>query len=373
MASSFMARDADISTSPFEIQYEHFYHVDYAVPHIIMPLVFIIKVKKQEVNWQTIVNVLSLEVWLALLGCIVLLGLYLRCVIKDEDDKPLPIGNLYWSLIVTLCNQGVNVHAINRFTSRLTFGLWLLSISVLLWGYGNVLESSLAVRENKPIPRTFEQLASALERREYSCFSNLQEDEIEILNKSKIGYINTLAKHFYSSRKFLLKQFRKEDITDLKDKFIKTGSSKNMELYINRSKLAKKFIKMYGETSQLAIVSSPGIEKSLIMDSDDQYLVSDDVLFTRNLAFIMRKGFPYKSKIDNLMRRLLETGIINKMTGTSFFERKPTPLNDPKSLSVEDLFGAFALLSTGYTLSFFCFLAEIFIEKTWNRKCFLYK
>ncbi|XP_067126934.1 uncharacterized protein, partial [Centruroides vittatus] len=364
-------QDADISTSPLKIQYEHFHELDYAVPHLISPIVFVIKVRKQEINWQTIVNVLSLEVWLALLGCIVLLGLYLRCVIKDKDEKPYPIGNIYWYLIVTSTNQGANIHAINRFTSRITFGLWLLSISVLIWGYGNVLASVMAVQKDKPMPKTFEQLASALERREYSCLPLLLSDEIGSINKSKIGYVNTLAKHLYSNRDILVEQIEKENKTNIADKFAKTQISKGLDLNMKRLELAKKAVKVYGETSPLAIISSPGLLKVLTIDSDDQYFVSEDVLFTRVFSFAMRKGFPYKSKIDNLVRRLFETGILLKMSGATVFERKPTPLNDPKSLSADDLFGAFVLLCTGYTLSLFCFLAEIFVGKIWNRKSFL--
>ncbi|XP_023211415.1 uncharacterized protein LOC111614265 [Centruroides sculpturatus] len=146
-----------------------------------------------------------------------------------------------------------------------------------------------------------------------------------------------------------------------------------MEFNIKRSEFTKKFIKMYGEKSKLAIVSSRALVKLLTIDSDDQYFVSDDVLFTKNYAFAMRKKFSYKSKINALMRRLLETGIILKITGGTHFERKPTPHTDPKSLSIEHLFGAFALLFAGYTLSLFCFLAEIFVGKTWNRKSLLQK
>ncbi|XP_023210516.1 glutamate receptor 2-like [Centruroides sculpturatus] len=177
-------QDADIALSTFEIQYERSQYVDFAIPHLTTSFTFMIQVKKNEIDWQTIVSVLSLEVWLALLGCIVLLGLYLRCIIRDEDEKPLPIGRLYWFLIVTLTNQGVNINAINRLKSRITFGLWLLSISVLIWGYGNVLASLLTVRGNVSVPKTFEELASALERREYTCFANIHYDEIENLNVS---------------------------------------------------------------------------------------------------------------------------------------------------------------------------------------------
>ncbi|XP_023210517.1 uncharacterized protein LOC111613402 [Centruroides sculpturatus] len=146
-----------------------------------------------------------------------------------------------------------------------------------------------------------------------------------------------------------------------------------MEFNKKRSEFLMKSLKAYGETTKVAIVAPPGLDRLLTIDSEDQYFVSEDILFTRNLAFAMRKGFPYKSKIDKLMRRLIEHGIFYRLSGSNLFKPKPTPHNDSKPLSVEDLFGAFLLLFAGYTLSFFCFLAEIFVGKIWNRKCLLQK
>ncbi|XP_023220185.1 uncharacterized protein LOC111622101 [Centruroides sculpturatus] len=268
-----------------------------------------------------------------------------------------------------MTNQGVDMSVINRFASRICFVMWVLSISILLWGYSGVLSSSLAVQINEPVPTTLEQLAAALERKEYTCLFIDDPNYILNLNKSKIGYIRTLAKHFNSCRQFLSNQL-KED-AEIKEKYtnlyIKFRNAEGLEANAVYAEIFKMYIKIFGKTRKVAIINSPDLIKFLTMGSDDEYFVSDDVLSTSNVVLMMRKGFPHKNKIDKLLRRLFETGVNIEFSGNTFVESKLKSSNDWRPLSLQDLFGPFTVLIVGYTLSFSCFLAEFFVEMTLNR------
>ncbi|XP_023220131.1 uncharacterized protein LOC111622051 isoform X2 [Centruroides sculpturatus] len=367
--SQLIKKEADISSTEFELRFDNYRNVDFSVPLFIKTKTFFIKLRKQNIGWHTIVNAFRLQVWLALLSSVLLFGFYFRWVIKDKDDKPWHVASVYWFLFTTLTNQGVDMSVINRFASRICFVMWVLSISVLLWGYGGVLSSLLAVRVNEPVPTTLEQLAAALDRREYSCLLICNSNYIQSLNKSKIGYLRTLAKHLHSSHQFLRNQL-KED-AEIKEKLInaytKLRTSKGLDTNVIVVEIYEMIIKMFGETSKRAIVDFPDLIKFLTMDSDDEYFVSDDILSTSNLVLMMRKGFPHKNKIDKLIRRLFDTGIIIKMSGGTFFESKLKSSNDWKRLSLQDLFGPFVVLIVGYALSFSCFLAEFLVGMTCNR------
>ncbi|XP_023237934.1 ionotropic receptor 25a-like isoform X2 [Centruroides sculpturatus] len=366
-----LKKEADISPGTFELRFDNYRNVDFSAPILIKPKTFLLKPRKHKIGWHTIANVLRLHVWLAVLGSLLLFGFYLRWVIKDKDNKPWPVASVYWFLFTTMTNQGVDMRGINRFVSRICFLMWVLSISVLLWGYGGVLSSLLAVQVNEPVPTTLEQLAAALERREYSCLYIDDNSFILNLNKSEIGYMKTLAKHFDLSLHFWQNQLEKdaEIKKKLKNVYTKLRISKvsNLEAKALLAEMYKILIKLFGETTKVAIIGSPDLIKVLTMDSDDEYFVSDDVLSTKNEVLMMKKGFPHKNKIDKLIRRLFDTGLFIKMSGDTLFESKLKSSNDCRPLSLQDLLGPFSLLIVGYALSFSCFLAEFFVGMTLNR------
>ncbi|XP_023237924.1 uncharacterized protein LOC111636817 [Centruroides sculpturatus] len=149
--------------------------------------------------------------------------------------------------------------------------------------------------------------------------------------------------------------------------YIKLRTSKGLEANAIFAEICKMLIEMFEDTSKLAIVGFPDLIKFLTMDSDDEYFVSDDVLYTSNNAYVMRKGFPHKNKIDKLLSRLFESGIVITFSGGTFVESKLKSSNDWRPLSLEDLFGPFVALIVGYALSFSCFLAEFLVGMTLNR------
>ena len=96
------------------------------------------------------------------------------------------------------------------------------------------------------------------------------------------------------------------------------------------------------------------------------YFVSDDSFFNVLYAFPISKNFCCRNKLNEILHRLLATGIIGKYfdderflesSRFSKFASNETAIN--KQLTLHDLKGAFLVLVSGYTLAFVVFVAEI--------------
>ncbi|XP_067133212.1 uncharacterized protein [Centruroides vittatus] len=133
------------------------------------PIHFYMKRHKKKLTWQTVLNPFTKEVWLALIFTITVFGLIFRKFVKDNKGEPWTLGRTYWYLMTTLMYQGVDNSNVNRSSSRIAFGIWLLMTAVLIWGYAGILTSFMAVQTDEPVPKTFDELAGAIKRREYTC------------------------------------------------------------------------------------------------------------------------------------------------------------------------------------------------------------
>ncbi|XP_023215755.1 uncharacterized protein LOC111618441, partial [Centruroides sculpturatus] len=109
-------------------------------------------------------------VWLAFMFTIIVFGLIFRKFVKDNKGEPWTLRRTYWYLMTTLMFQGVDCNNVNRSSSRIAFGIWLLMTAVLIWGYAGTLTSFMAVQTDEPVPNSFDELARAIKRREYTCF-----------------------------------------------------------------------------------------------------------------------------------------------------------------------------------------------------------
>ncbi|XP_067133211.1 uncharacterized protein [Centruroides vittatus] len=76
---------------------------------------------------------------------------------------------MYWYLMTMLMFQGVNNSNVNRSSFRIAFGIWLLMTTVLIWGYAGILTSFMVVETDEPVPKTFDELAGAIKKGEYTC------------------------------------------------------------------------------------------------------------------------------------------------------------------------------------------------------------
>ncbi|XP_023228996.1 uncharacterized protein LOC111629338 [Centruroides sculpturatus] len=133
------------------------------------PIHFYIKRHKKKLTWQSVVNPFTKQVWLALIFTITIFGLIFRKFVKDNKGEPWTLRRTYWYLMSTLMSQGVDSNNVNRLSSRIAFGIWLLMTAVLIWGYAGILTSFMALQTDEPVPNTFDELAEGIERREYTC------------------------------------------------------------------------------------------------------------------------------------------------------------------------------------------------------------
>ncbi|XP_067122294.1 uncharacterized protein [Centruroides vittatus] len=156
-------------TDPTALSHKLFHHVEMSTVSRVEPIHFYMKRHKKKLTWQTVLNPFTKQVWLALIVTITVFGLIFRKFMKDNKGEPWTLGRTYWYLMTTLMYQGVDNSNVNRSSSRIVFGIWLLMTAVLIWGYAGILTSFMAVQTDEPVPKTFDELAGAIKRGEYTC------------------------------------------------------------------------------------------------------------------------------------------------------------------------------------------------------------
>ncbi|XP_023228181.1 uncharacterized protein LOC111628592 [Centruroides sculpturatus] len=342
---------------PIAISNKTFQRVDFSAVSDVDPIHFYIKRHKKKLSWQSVVNPLTKQVWLALIFTITIFGLIFRKFVKDNKGEPWTLRKTYWYLMTTLMFQGVDCNNVNRSTSRIAFGIWLLMTAVLIWGYAGILTSFMAIQTDEPVPNTFDELAGAIKRREYTCVliphiylhlylreSRTKHADLFITESRK--HIEVMNAKIRQNAAFL-KKFHK-DAVDSKAKG-------HLEALLLGNKLFKDILRK----DRMVVIGTYTAENFAAATYGSNYVKSDDVLATVYKGYAMRKGFPYKKQVNKLIRRAFETKIfkIEEVLNPRSFEDAVKPL------SVEDLYGALGILVIGYTLSFACFVTEIVLGK----------
>ncbi|XP_023229006.1 uncharacterized protein LOC111629347 [Centruroides sculpturatus] len=257
----------------------------------------------------------------------------------------------------TLMSQGVDSNNVNRLSSRIAFGIWLLMTAVLIWGYAGILTSFMALQTDEPVPNTFDELAEGIERREYTC--------VLIPHVYLDRYLKELrTKH---ARLFVTESKKHIDVMSAKVKRMKAAFVKKFfKNYVDREAKSHKEAKAFAgklftdilRKDRMVVIGTASAENLVVVAYGSNYVKSGDVLSTVYKGFAMRKGFPYKKQVNKLVRRIFETKIFkNEVFHVPSFEDAVKPL------FVADLYGALGILVIGYSLSFACFLTEIVLGK----------
>ncbi|XP_023241102.1 uncharacterized protein LOC111639443 [Centruroides sculpturatus] len=163
------AKFADVVTNTMPLSHKTFQQVDFSTVSNVEPIHFYMKRYKKKLTWQSVVNPFTKQVWLALIFTITVFGLIFRKFVKDNKGEPWTLRRTYWYLTTMLMYQGVDCNNVNRSSSRIAFGIWLLMTAVLIWGYAGILTSFMAVQTDEPVPNSFDELERAIKRREYTC------------------------------------------------------------------------------------------------------------------------------------------------------------------------------------------------------------
>ncbi|XP_023215677.1 glutamate [NMDA] receptor subunit 1-like [Centruroides sculpturatus] len=346
---------ADISHITVPVTFDAIQYVDFVAVNRVESITFIIKQRKKKLDWKTIFNSFSKQIWIALAFCVILFGLIFRIFLRHTEGNPWTLTSIYWYLLSTLLFQGVDTRNLNRSSSRITFGIWLLMVAVLLWGYAGVLTSFLAVQVDEPLPKTFDELAEAIKRKEFTCYIMEGYDIQRILRETKIKH----SELFLEECTKYAKKYPEivANVTLVEHIMKKFKSTKLLSAHHVEVDYVKMFTNMF-KNDRVAIIASKRFEVAFSKAFESKYVTSEDILFTMNYGLPVRKGFPHKKKLDRTCRRLTESGIMRISDSQRITSDEVT-----KPLSMEHMYGAFAILLIGNSLAFGCFLAEVILGK----------
>ncbi|XP_023210772.1 glutamate [NMDA] receptor subunit 1-like [Centruroides sculpturatus] len=151
--------------------------VEFTSPIVFQPVLFAVKAPEKIPNWISIIKPFGLKMWIAILSTVLLFGLVLHKVVErdfmtDEVGIFWPRSRVFWNLFCTFVYQGINLDNVKRFKSRLLVSIWCLSVVVLISSYSRTLMSFMSYPISESVPKTFDELAIAVENSEYSCGIN---------------------------------------------------------------------------------------------------------------------------------------------------------------------------------------------------------
>ncbi|XP_067122530.1 glutamate receptor ionotropic, delta-1-like [Centruroides vittatus] len=298
---------------------------------------YAVKQRKWKTSWKTITRPFTVQMWILIFVSILLAGLFISLISKFENklqrnNKFWTVGNGTWFTFTSISKQGSNIDLVIGLSSRLSVGLWLLCCSVLSYSYGETLTSFLTARNYEWIPSNFYELASAVERGEFSCGTFLSGRNI-FFKGAETGVTKTLKYHMDRTQNYMDTENAISEIENNRFAFIEN------KLYLKQK--LKKYFK-------------------------ENLIISEDSLLSFTLAFFVRKEFPFTRRINKIVLHLFEAGIItyhkSKMNPTDYENDQV----DVEPLKLNDVFGSFFLLLTGYLVATICLIVELLIWKIYT-------
>ncbi|XP_023210508.1 uncharacterized protein LOC111613392 isoform X2 [Centruroides sculpturatus] len=321
-----------MSGFPMYMRSDFFHLLDYSSIVNVNPVTFIVKQRKKESTWKSIIRPFSLEVWILILVFILITGFILSRILKNENklrvyEKFCSVKNTIWILFSSVVLQGSNLDFVTRFSSRLIIGIWLLCAVVLGYGYGGILMSFLTAADNEWIPTNFYELADAVKRQEFSC-GTTPIGKYAIFKEAGSGVAKVLFEHMEKNQNYVDYKTARERVENERFAYIQTTHI---------------------------------IKKTFPKRSSNTKVMTDETLRSYYSAFYLRKNFPYKRKISKIVTRMFESGLI--MFHLTKYPEYPNDENSVSPLTWNEFFGSFTILAIGYFFALICFVGELFIRK----------
>ncbi|XP_067121501.1 glutamate receptor ionotropic, kainate glr-3-like [Centruroides vittatus] len=330
MAGKVVNKEADMAYVALYVNPNRFAVLNFTALLSITPTIFIIKAPENVANWDSIMEPFTVEVWIAIVFTVFIFGLILHKVIErdyisEEVKIYWPRRKVFWNLFCTFVYQGTNLNGINKFPSRFLIAIWWMSIVVLISSYGGILTSFMTYPTTERVPTNFGELAYAVDKGEYSCGTLGGESIWSTIKNSKTKNARIFSRHITENNRFV-------PLPEVKTHLLK---------------------------ERFAFIYSAVIIKNLIAKEElHKYVMSKDALLTFTTSYATRKGFAFTKNISNIVRRLFETGIVEKIDLAE--DSNVLTSKEFRSLSTDDFISPFLLLVAGYILSIFCLILELF-------------
>ncbi|GFS43331.1 lig_chan-Glu_bd domain-containing protein [Nephila pilipes] len=326
--------EADMGVLGLTISEEVSEAVDFSVPISTLEVTFLTKEPGEMPKVSAFAYPFSLDVWF-LYAFMILVAtiLFQRIMFRNAT-----LLGSFLSVLGSIASQAMeNVRETPW--RRVLFGLWLATATVMPFFYNTSFLSFLTMPEKVPVPRTFKELSDAVLSGKYKCLTPKEAVHTDLLRASTNEYMVKLGE-IIEKNNWLYSYA--EQFTDHLDDPVAVL-------------IAKKVFKI--------LVGSPPYVS---------VKVSDDYLGVWHTAINWRKGFCCRERVDEVLYRLVNSGLYEKWLDDSAFlgklyKRLEVKHEEPEmQLTLEDLKMAFFALFIGLALSFLAFLAEQLIPRRFD-------
>ncbi|XP_067129920.1 probable glutamate receptor [Centruroides vittatus] len=314
--------------------------IDFSASYIYYSSNFIVRAPTQLSKATAIIRPFDKYLWLWIFISLTIVDMVIYGIVHTEENEIhhyLYFSKIYWWMFSIFIGQASGME--NALTKcRCIIGLSRLCFVALLSAYSGMLISHLSFPIFTDVPDKFEELAIKVENGEYECGS-LKGTAIESLyTNSQEGLLRILG----------------------------NVMNKNENRCVNVKQALEKVI-----NEKYAFVLVNYILHFITMKSGPENYHMSRGIFSFPSSISLSRNFPLKREFHKLILRGFEAGITNRFlaieTERILIKRKDHPQEELEhQIVIEDLIGAFILLTIGYIFAILCFTLELFHERLAN-------
>lgn len=315
---------------------------DMSIQYFYDEIKFIIHTAKSAQRWKSLTTIFGIDTWILLLASYVIITLLMQFLIIHTrrismTNKELSITamNLFGPIFMTPVN-----FVLERFNLRLFFILWVFSNFFLNASYQTSLTSVLATP-------SFEHQVSTLDEMIDNRFNF-------IFNMPTLGLLET-----WDDKNFEVMLKHHVKCTPTLDCLLTVFQNLNYSTLLPHS---------YYKYESWRFKDKHG---------NSEMYVFDDTLMNYITVMYMTKGYPLKERINDLIARTTESGLVKHWLQMVYLKQKLiTSLmvednKEPEPLSLEHLYGIFMLLVMGWSVAMLSFIVEVLTKNTRRIKILL--
>ena len=304
--------------------------VDFSYPYSIEDVTFATRLPGTIPTASALIGPFSQAVWLSLVTSLFMFSI-VACILMSKKQH---FGKMVLNCFGCILNQPF-LEKSHRLKDRILLGAWLCGTLFLSKSYSSYLLSFLTYPMWQDPIKDINQLAKAVTSGNFKCYTTKESSILESL--------------------FLCLQENSAIIA-------KAMNDNNWLLEADNSLFVK-----YALEQNSAIIRTRRYIHNLFQDN---VFISDDSFYASYAAIVLPKNSSLKPKINKLLSRIDACGVYTKSSEEFFFLRHlhknlHTKIEDAtiKSISLEDLAGAFLFLISGYALATVVF----FFEMIWGK------
>ncbi|KAG8201872.1 hypothetical protein JTE90_027351 [Oedothorax gibbosus] len=331
--------EADLSLNHLSMEFHRQEVVDFGTVYAAEEVIYFIeKPNYEEIPIFGFLYPFDFTVWL----CFAVTVLFIATFLYFISQKRLEYGDTLLTLLASVLKQPLKINCYQN-KEHLIFLFWLFFALVISVAYSAKLLSFLTIPLKKPQIQTFEELYSAVEKETHQCFYYENGYVMGELKQSKTKYLNNLRNAIIRNSWYL-------DGSDYP--------------YLNLV------------TENLGIIYTQ-LEYSLFFTafgSKSRYMRFEESLGVWPIAVAYRKDFCCKTEINEVISRIVSSGIVDKLFSDVSFKFWAANAKDIverekiiAKLRVEDITGPLLLLVTGYVLAILVLICEVIYYKTFRK------